>query len=479
MEAKGDCSLFEYSGHPVKVQWTGRDTEGRPDATLPDDNEQRGGGLRSLRRMRSGTVWQSLMLPPRRFLASRWHWLGLLYTTISALLTLALIPIIVVTILILPLWGILVAAVERRRLRLLGLPILPSGHVHVPRDERRHWLNIRLMEPATWRETASMLTGLALGAIAVVVVFAEAMALTILVAIPVMASRRVTDINLFGETRVVLGPDTWWQPLLIIPVVLVLFAYVNATLAALHGTCIRWLIAPRIAEIDERVEQLTRSRAAIVTAHENERQRIERDLHDGVQQELVAIAARLGMLELELQTGDDAARKDALLAAQAQTERALISLRETVRGIHPAVLSDHGLATALEELAGRSAIPLRLDDRGFPRLVPAAEAAGYFFVTEALTNTAKHTAAPHLRVTLSAADGTAIVEARDDGHGGIDISRGTGLRGLAERADTLGGELRISSPSGGPTVLTLILPEAAPTTPDPEMEEHRAHSPRR
>ena len=218
--------------------------------------------------MSARTVWQSLMLPPWRFLTSRWPWLGLLYTVLSALLTLVLIPVLVVTFIVLPLWGILIAALERRRLRLLGLSMPPSGHVHVPLDERRHWLNIRLMEPATWRETLSVLAGMVLGAIAVVVVFTQGMALAILIAIPMMATRRETNINLFGETRLVLGPDTWWQPLLLVPVALVLFAYVNATLAATHGACIRWFIAPRVAEIDLRVEELTRSRVAIVNAHE-------------------------------------------------------------------------------------------------------------------------------------------------------------------------------------------------------------------
>src|SRR5699024_4694970 len=142
-------------------------------------------------------------------------------------------------------------------------------------------------------------------------------------------------------------PEAWWYPPVLILVVLLVSAYLNAVLAAIHGASVRWLIAPRVEEIDQRVEQLTRSRAAIVTAHESERQRIERDLHDGVQQELVGIAARLGILELELQTGTDEARKNALRAAQAQTERALTSLRETARGIHPAVLSDHGLPAAL------------------------------------------------------------------------------------------------------------------------------------
>ncbi|WP_087129494.1 sensor histidine kinase [Microbacterium esteraromaticum] len=418
--------------------------------------------------MRARTVWQALMLPPWRFLPSRWPWLALTYTATSAILTLILIPVLVFTIFFLPLWGIFVAAIERRRLRILGLPTPSSGHVYVPRDERRNWLNIRLMEPATWRETASLLTGLVLGSLAVIALFAQVMSIAVLIAIPVMAARSTTDITLFGDTKIVLGPETWWYPLLLVPVALFVFAYLNAMLSAAQGSCTRWLTAPRFAEMDQRVEQLTRSRATIVTAHENERQRIERDLHDGVQQELVGIAARLGILELELRGCTDEAKKHALRAAQDQTERALTSLRETVRGIHPAVLSDYGLPAALEELAGRSTVPLHIDDLGFPRLDPAAEAAGYFFITEALTNTAKHTTAPRLNVTLTTNDGHARIEARDDGHGGVDTSHGSGLRGLAERADTLDGELHISSPPGGPTILTLTLPAAThlsnPTT---------------
>lgn len=421
------------------------------------------------------------MLPPWRFLASRWPWAALLFALSSALIAVLLVALIVPTLLLLPLWGILLAVVDRRRLRLLGGQRVPSGHVQVPRAERRNWLNIRLTEPATWRETLSLLANLLLGAVSLTVLFFEGLFLAVLIVIPGMVSRREVDINVFGDLRVVLGPDDWWQTVLAGLVTLPVAAYVNALLAALHGRCIRWLIAPRTAEIDERVAGLTRSRAAIVDAHEHERRRIERDLHDGVQQELVAIAARLGLLELELAGGDRAASETALAAAQTQTERALQALRETVRGIHPAVLSDRGLAAALEDLAGRSAMPLLIEDRGFPRLSPAAEAAAYFFVAEAVTNAAKHTAASHLEVVLGADERSATVLARDRGHGGVDLARGSGLRGLSERADALGGRLTVDSPAGGPTVLLLELPMQRAGA-DPQVattgEEHRAHSAR-
>lgn len=423
--------------------------------------------------MRAQTVLQALMLPPWRFLGSLWPWRSLGFVVSSAILAPVLIAILVPTILLLPLWGIALAWLDRRRLTLLGLPRPASGHVRVPPGERQNWLGVRLTEPATWRETLSLLLGIVFGAASLAIVGMQGLVIAAGVTMVGMAKRGELNANLFSDIVVTLGPENWWQPIPVVLLALPVFAYVNGLLAALHGGCVRWLIAPRIAEIDERVIRLTRSRAAIVAANEAERRRLERDLHDGVQQELVAIAARLGILELELAHGDDAARVAALDAAQRQTERALAALRDTVRGIHPAVLSDHGLAAALTELGARSAIPLRVDDRGFPRLSAECEAAAYFFVAEAVTNAAKHTSAPFVRVELSTRSGRAVVEASDAGHGGIAIerggSRGSGLRGLAERADALGGSLTVRSPVGGPTRLTLSLPLATELSfPGPE-----------
>ncbi|RKQ84300.1 signal transduction histidine kinase [Mycolicibacterium mucogenicum 261Sha1.1M5] len=423
--------------------------------------------------MTSQTVWQALVLPPWRFLASWWPWRSLVFVTTSAVMAPALVAVLAITILLLPIWAILVGWLDRRRLRLLGLPLLASGHVRVPPGERQNWLGVRLTEPATWRELVSLIAGLVFGAVSLGALFGQAMTLILIVGVSVVSRQREGTVNFFADLTVRLGPENWWHPLLLLIVAPPTFAYVNGLLAALHGGCLRWLLAPRIAEIDERVARLTRSRAALVAANEAERRRIERDLHDGVQQELVAIAARLGILELELQHGDDAARMAALEAAQQQTERALDSLRSTVRGIHPAVLSDHGLAPALTELASRSAMPLRIEDRGFPRLSPAREAAAYFFVAEALTNAAKHTSASVVRVALAADDECAYVIASDTGHGGVDLDRGTGLRGLRERADALDGELAIDSPVGGPTRLTLSFP-LSDAAPQPSESDRRA-----
>lgn len=426
--------------------------------------------------MRTETIWQGLMLSPLRFLGSRWPWVGLLSVVITAALGLVLVIPVVATLVILPLWGIFFSIVERRRLRLLGAPPRASGHVRVPREQRHNWLRVRLTEPTTWREVSALLVGVLLGVIAFALLLAQAVAVGLPIALAVAGlTRPPAEVNLFFDVVVIVDEGTWWQPLLWLPVILVVVAYANAAFAALHGGVIGWLVAPRSAEIDRRVAQLTRSRAAIVSAHETERRRIERDLHDGVQQELVGVAARLAMLELELADGDSPAARAALLSAQDQTERALSSLRSTVRGIHPAVLADHGLADALGELSGRSALPLRIRDHGFPRLSAEAEAAGYFLVAEAVTNAAKHTSASRMLVELGLDTDTAWVRAVDDGHGGADPERGTGLRGLAGRAEALGGALVVTSPPGGPTELRMELP----FLPHPGEEGADADPPRR
>lgn len=411
--------------------------------------------------MRASTIWQGVMLRPWRFAFSRWPWLALVHIVLTAALFLLTLPVVALTVIALPLWAILVAALERRRLRMLGAPRRGSGHVRIPREERHNWLNVRLTEPATWRETAALLAGLVVGALALALLVVQLVAVSLPVVLAVFGySRPPAEVNLFADVWLSVGAENWWHPLPWLPLILLIMAYANAALAALHASLIGWLIAPRSAEIDRRIEQLTRSRAAIVTVHEAERRRIERDLHDGVQQELVGIAARLGLLELELASRDVDAAQRALRAAQDQTERALATLRETVRGIHPAVLTDHGLPSALGELAGRSALPLRIHDTGFPRLSPAAEAAAYFFVSEAVTNAAKHTSASRVMVEIGVRGEEAYISATDDRHGGASPDAGSGISGLAGRAESLGGTLTLTSPAGGPTMLRMELPLA-------------------
>lgn len=413
--------------------------------------------------MRTVTVWHALMRPPWRFLFGRWPWRALGYLLFSTAIGFVLLPVIVLTVLLLPLWGIVVGAIERRRTGILGFERQPSGHVALTRDQRHIWLSVRVSEAATWRETAALLVDVLLGWVAIAVLFFQGFALTALVAIGAMGATSEADVRFFSDFRVVVGPHNWWP---VIPIGLVLvcvFAYINAILAAAQASLLRVLCGPRQRELARNVERLIQSRAALVAAFEAERRRIERDLHDGVQQELVTLAARLGMVSLELddlaaQGIDTVLARSALDASQNQAEHAMATLRNTVRGIHPAVLTDHGLRAALNELADRTPVSLSLNITELDRLPASVETAAYYLVTEAISNAAKHTAATRLTVHAGVnVDGLNVV-VTDNGHGGADENAGTGLRGLRERAETLGGRFDIVSPAGGPTTLHMALP---------------------
>lgn len=409
------------------------------------------------------TVWHAMMRAPWRFLFGRWPCRVLGYLLVSAVVGVVLAPLTILTLLLLPLWGIAIGALERRRTRLLGFPAQESGHVPLRPEQRHIWLAVRMNEGATWRETAALLLDLVVGWIAVVVLFFEGLGLILLVYVGVAGARGPTRLNLFADVWVVVTPHTWWP---VIPIGLIavgLFAYVNAALAAGQASLLRVLCGPRHRELARNVQRLIQSRVTLVEAFETERRRIERDLHDGVQQELVTLAARLGMVSLELEDlaargADTAPARGALDAAQTQAEHAMATLRDTVRGIHPAVLTDHGLRAALDELADRTPVALRLEVAEVGRLPASVETAAYYLVTEAISNAAKHTTATRVTVRASIDRETLSVVVVDDGHGGADVRAGTGLRGLQERAESLGGRFTVVSPVGGPTALHLAVP---------------------
>ena len=216
------------------------------------------------------------------------------------------------------------------------------------------------------------------------------------------------------------------------------------------------LVALALANAEARRE-LAASRARIVEAGDAERRRLERNLHDGAQQRLVAIALELRLCERKLADGDPEAG-GLLLQAETELADALEELRELARGIHPAILTDRGLEPALEMLAGRATIPVEVAVALDGRLPMRVEAAAYYIVAEALTNATRHAAATRVRVNVERRDGRALVEVSDDGVGGADQRRGSGLRGLRDRVEALGGELALESPAGVGTTLTAQLP---------------------
>jgi signal transduction histidine kinase len=189
-----------------------------------------------------------------------------------------------------------------------------------------------------------------------------------------------------------------------------------------------------------------------------ERRRLERDLHDGAQQRLVALSLQLGLAQRRLQDGDDRSAGALLDAARDELGRALEELRELARGIHPAVLTDRGLEAAIEALAERAALPVSLGEMPAERLPPPVEAAAYFVVAEALTNVTKYAKASQAEVRIARNGGYAVVEVHDDGVGGADPATGTGLRGLADRLAALDGRLEVHSPPGEGTTVRAEVP---------------------
>jgi signal transduction histidine kinase len=210
------------------------------------------------------------------------------------------------------------------------------------------------------------------------------------------------------------------------------------------------------AELRARLEELRGSRARVLDAGQKERQRLERNLHDGAQQRLIALSLELSLLEQRLEGDPDATRR--LDGARREIALSLEELRDVARGIHPAVLSGHGLQVALESIAARASIPVRLTVELKGRLHERLEVVAYYIVSESLANIAKHAHATGATVDVGRDEGQMVVEVVDDGIGGADTERGSGLRGLADRVEALGGRLRIWTPRGGGTRLRAEIP---------------------
>jgi signal transduction histidine kinase len=214
------------------------------------------------------------------------------------------------------------------------------------------------------------------------------------------------------------------------------------------------------AELRAKVEELRGSRERMLRIGLEERRRLERDLHDGAQQRLVAMALNIRMARAKL--NDDPLAADRLLgSASDELDAALEELRELARGIHPAVLTDRGLSTALETLASRAPVPVELGELPDERLPEAVELAAYFVVAEALTNVAKYAGATHAKVEVERHNGRVVVEVADDGVGGADPEQGTGLRGLADRLAVIEGQLEVESEQGHGTTIRARIPCAS------------------
>jgi signal transduction histidine kinase len=221
------------------------------------------------------------------------------------------------------------------------------------------------------------------------------------------------------------------------------------------------LVATAVANAESGAE-LAASRRRIVATADEARRRFERDLHDGAQQRLVStvVALKLARKELGDANGPVAELLDEALV---HTERGIEEVRQLARGIHPRILSSGGLGPALEALGRRSPIPVAVDMQNGARLPEPVEVSAYYLASEALTNAAKHAHASQVRITVDVADSWLVLTIRDDGVGGADPSRGSGLIGLHDRVEALGGAVVVKSEPGVGTVLTAQIPVAAPS----------------
>jgi signal transduction histidine kinase len=367
------------------------------------------------------------------------------------------LPLLVLTVLA----GIPVAAVERRRLALLGLGPLPGQH-RVPRVPGLWgWLAVRLREPSTWREFGYALLFAAL------LWPVDALVVAVGLGVPLSMAAAPVLVASYGEAKVVKVWTVADRPaaLGVALLGLALLApagYALGALAGARGELARILLTSgRRDEDGERVTALVRSRARLVDAFEAERRRIERDLHDGAQQRLVALTMTLGLARLDAPPGPLA---DRLATAHDEAGRALTELRELIHGIHPRVLADYGLEAAVADAADRSPVPVDVDLDLPGRLPGPVEAAAYFVVREALANVVRHSGAHRAGVRGGHRDGRLHLTVSDDGRGGADPAGGSGLTGLADRVSVLDGRLSLSSPRGGPTLLRVEIP-CEPTRP--------------
>lgn len=397
-------------------------------------------------------------------LFTSWPWLSLAYLLTTPLIALAWVltcwPL-------LPLAGVPLGRVERWRLRWIDLHPTPSPHTPAPSNGFWPWVQHRLGERITWAE---LLYGIVLIPLSLVGFTVMTIGLLLPAALA-GASGLLTALLALGVDPRTVDPTS--EPIhenpiaqvgfFLLGILLLLAGMYLVTLAAEGQRYLtRTLISEPGAELAERMLDLTQSRARITTAFDDERRRIERDLHDGAQQRLTALVMTLGAMRYQHDRGSDIT--PFIEQARADAQQAVTELRDIVHGIYPAALRDHDLTDALDELVARTDNH-ELTASAFidlPTSLPTEVEVGlYFAASELFTNVTKHANATMLTLlALHTPDGTVFLTVEDDGSGGARPD-GTGLLGVIDRIETLGGRVTINSPTGGPTRITLEVPCAS------------------
>jgi signal transduction histidine kinase len=380
---------------------------------------------------------------------------------VGTAITLVGIPILIGTIYA---WRWL-AQLERRLIGALTGVHIPSPYR--PDPPGAGWsrkVHTRLADPATWKDLVFLLLQLPLG----IVAFAAA-AVVLGCAGAWLAAPAYYWAVPDGIDLGIVQVDNLPGALALVPLG-ALLAFVGIPALGLlgrgYGEFASLLLGSNAdPELTAQVSELEDARSRIIVAADAERRRIERDLHDGAQQRLVALSLTLRMAESRAQKGDPEAQ-ELIRSAGEEAGLALKELRDLARGIHPAILTNRGLAAALDDLAARATVPVEVVDSPRERLPDQIEAAAYFVVSECLANVGKHAEASSATVSVRPEYGQLLVEVRDDGSGGADVENGHGIQGLKDRVGALGGTLAVESPPGAGTRVLATIPLAMPADVD-------------
>ncbi|KXK60173.1 histidine kinase [Micromonospora rosaria] len=427
-----------------------------------------GRGAETTGRATIATPGAALRRHPLRLLVTSWPWRSLAYLAmtpaVSMMWALTCWPLLALA-------GLPLGHVERWRLRWVDLRPVPNPHTSDASTGFAAWTRQRARDRATWTELLHgvVLVPLSLLIFALLSVVLLAPAATIATSIALFVilvlgidPTAVTTVSDLPGSTVTENPLAQLSFAALGAVIMILGLHLVTLAAEGQRHLTRLLISEPDNDHTERLHDLTRSRARITTAFDDERRRIERDLHDGVQQRLTSVVMTLGALRYQHDRGADII--PLIDQARADAQHAIDELRDVVHGIYPAALREHDLADALDELAARAeAAGLRASVHiDLPDDLPDEVAVGiYFAASELFTNVAKHAQATAvLLLAQHKPDGTTYVTVEDDGRGGARPD-GTGLLGIIDRIETLGGQVAIASPIGGPTRITLEVPCAS------------------
>ncbi|MFE4334572.1 sensor histidine kinase [Streptomyces sp. NPDC056831] len=402
--------------------------------------------------MRPRTAWQAMTQRPLSFLTSTWPWRSLAYLATGVVVGAAAVAVfvtglvaglilLVVLVGVAPLVGVVlssitVATVERFRLRLVDLDGMPDPHRRPEEPGFRAWLSTRLTEQVTWRELLFTLIS------AAALWWLDLLVLAFSFGLPALTFQAIDSAT--------------WPWAAFGAIVLLASPYTVTSWAGARAALARTFLAPRDGELGESLKEVHASRVRLIDSFDAERVRIERDLHDGAQQRLVSLGMTLGMMRLDIPEGAPLAAQ--LTEAENQLSAIHQELRSLIRGLNPPVLADHGLVAAVEDHASRFPVPVTVDLRLPGRLPRQLETNVYYLINEAMTNIARHSGARSAKVHGRYHSDMLVLEIADDGHGGADPAAGTGLTGLADRLIALDGRIRVSSPTGGPTLLHVEIP---------------------